>query len=413
MSRRVVVTGMGLISPLGNNVEDSWAAIKAGKSGVGPITHFDASNYLVKIAAQAKGFRAEDYQSPKELRRQDPYQHYLVAATMQAIQSSGFDEIPRELHRRTSVVIGSAVGGMRTYYENILLLEETNDPRRVTPFGITMVIADGGSNIMSVQVGAGGPSCVPVSACATGADCIGYAYDLIKAGRIDRALAGASEYPIMPMGIAVFDRAGACSRTQIRPFDKNRDGMIFGEGCGVLALEELESATARGAPILAELVGYGSSSDAVHITSPDPDGRGAAEAIRQALEDKGTDPTEIDYVNAHGTGTRLNDLMETNALKLVLGEHAYKVAISSTKSMTGHAMGATAAMEAIFSILAIRDDVAPPTINYETPDPECDLDYVPNKARSMPINCVISNAFGFGGHNAALLFKAYNKTRTV
>lgn len=406
MTRRVVVTGLGIVNALGNSVEEVWKNIKEGKSGAGPITRFDTTNFLVKVAAEAKTFDPEKFVDKKEIRRTDPYQHFIIAASVQAVEQSGL-VISEEQRYRSSVIIGSAIGGMHTSFENFELLQRTGDPRKITPFGITMAIPDGGSNITSVKFKAGGPSCVPVSACATGADCIGLAFDLIRAGRIDRAIAGAGEYPILPMGIAVFDRAGACTREQIRPFDKNRTGMIFGEGAGVIVIEELESAKARGATILAELVGYGSSSDAVHITAPDPEGHGAAVAMRFALESARMNPTEIDYINAHGTGTALNDLMETRAVKHVLGEHAYNVPMSSTKSMTGHGMGATAAMEAVFSVLAIRDNVAPPTINYETPDPDCDLDYVPNEARDLKINCVMTNAFGFGGHNASLIFKAF------
>lgn len=411
MTRRVVVTAMGMISPLGNTVETSWEAIKAGRSGVGPITHFDTANYLVKIAAEVRDFDPTDYMDKKEIRRRDPYQHYATAASLQALEAAGLtedDSLTSEERRRMSVVIGSAIGGMQTYAEYIEVINTTGNPRKVTPFGITMAIPDGASNIVSVMAGAGGPSCVPVSACATGADCIGYAFDLIKAGRIDRALAGAAEYPVIPMGVAVFDRAGACSREQIRPFDKRRDGFVFGDGCGVILLEELEAAKRRGATILAELVGYGCSSDAIHITAPDPYGMGASEAIELALQDAELKPEDVDYINAHGTGTELNDKMETNAVKRVFGEYAYQVPMSSTKSMTGHAMGATAAMEAIFSVLSIRDNVAPPTINLEEADPECDLDYVPHTAREHPIDVVMSNSFGFGGHNSVLVFKRYH-----
>ncbi|GAB1421417.1 beta-ketoacyl-ACP synthase II [Anaerolineales bacterium] len=408
MSRRVVVTGMGMISGLGNSVEESWTNIVAGKSGVKPISRFDTTNYAVKIAAEAQQFIAEDYIDPKIVRRTDPYQHFIIVASREATQQSGFDTLTAEQKRKTAVIVGSAVGGMATYYDYIMVLTETNNPRKVTPFGITMVIPDGGSNIVSVELGAGGPSCTPVSACATGADCIGLAFDLIRAGRIDRALAGAGEYPIIQMGIAVFDRAGACTREMIQPFDKNRTGMVFGEGAGVIAIEELESAKARGATILAELVGYGSSSDGVHITAPDPEAIGATEAMTYALEGGQINPDQVDYINAHGTGTVLNDKMETYAVKKVLGQHAYNIPMSSTKSMTGHAMGATAAMEAIFSIQSILDNVAPPTINYETPDPDCDLDIVPNHAKETKIDVALSNSFGFGGHNATLIFKRFD-----
>jgi len=408
MTRRVVVTGTGMLTAVGLTVEETWGNIKNGVSGAAPITHFDTTNYKVKLAAEVKGFDPEDYIDKKDVRRRDPYQHFAAVAAQQAVAESGFDSLSAEQRRRASVLIGSAVGGMATYHNNIMVLEETENPRKVTPFGITMVIADGASNQLSVEYGAGGPSCVPVSACASGADCIGMAFDLIRAGRIDYALAGASEYPIIPLGIATFDRAGACTHEQIRPFDKNRSGMIFGDGAGVVVLEELEAAKARGANILAELAGYGCSSDAAHITAPHPEGLGAAEAMREALKSGQVNPDEIDYINAHGTATALNDSMETKAIKSVFGERAYNIPVSSTKSMTGHAMGGSAAMESVFAVLSIRDNVAPPTINYETPDPECDLDYVPNEAREVEINCAMSNSFGFGGHNSVLIYKTFN-----
>jgi 3-oxoacyl-[acyl-carrier-protein] synthase II len=276
-----------------------------------------------------------------------------------------------------------------------------------------MLMVNGGSDLVSIMLGARGPSYTPTSACATGADCVGHAFDLIRAGRLDWAFAGCGEAPIFPIAVAAFDRTGACSRLNddpehaSRPFDKERTGLVFGEGAGVLVLEELEHAKARGAEILAEMVGLGVSSDAFHITAPDPEGRGASEAIECALRDAQLNPSDIDYINAHGTATALNDPMETKAVKRAFGDHAYKVPMSSTKSMTGHAMGATAAFEAVFSVLALRDQVAPPTINYETPDPDCDLDYVPNVAREMLIEYAMSNSFGFGGHNVSLIFKRF------
>lgn len=410
MTRRVVVTGLGMISPQGNTVVESWEGILSGKSGVAPITRFDTTNYQVKIAAEVKNFNPEAYMPAKEVRRRDPYQHYIIAAAQEAIQDAGLAVEERDRYR-TSVIIGSSVGGVQSYWDNAMVMFTTNDPRRITPFGVPMLMANGGSDMVSILIGANGPSCTLVSACATGADCIGYAFQLIRMGRIDCAVAGAGESPIIPIGIAAFDRVGACSRENdnparaIRPFDKDRTGLVFGEGCGVLVLEELEFAKARGARIYAEMMGYGSTSDAYHITAPDPEARGGVEAMRLALDDSRLNPDEIDYVNAHGTATPLNDVMETKAAKIIFGERAYKVPMSSTKSMTGHAMGATAAMEAVYSILAMRDQVAPPTINLDTPDPECDLDYVPNHARQMSIDCTMSNSFGFGGHNASLIFR--------
>jgi 3-oxoacyl-(acyl-carrier-protein) synthase len=276
-----------------------------------------------------------------------------------------------------------------------------------------MLVANGGSNMVSIEIGATGPSYTPISACATGADCIGHAFDLIRMGRIDRALAGGGEAPIIPIGIAAFDRVGACSRQNddpehaSRPFDKNRSGLVFSEGAGVLVMEELESAKARAANILAEIVGYGATSDAFHVTAPHPEAFGASMAIEHALADARLNTTDIQYINAHGTATALNDTMETKGVKRVFGEHAYQVPMSSTKSMTGHGMGATAALEAIFSVLSLRDQIAPPTMNLTEPDPECDLDYIPNVAREMPMTNVMSNSFGFGGHNVSLIFSAF------
>lgn len=413
MTRRVVVTGLGIITAVGNNVADTWTNIVNGKSGMGPITKFDVSNYLVQIAAEAKNFNAEDHLSSKVIRRSDPYQHLIWKAAMEAYEDSGI-EFTDEIGKRTSCIIGSAVGGMSSYQYWSKLVEETGDPRRMTPFAIPMLMANGGSDLVALELGLQGPSATMVSACATGADCIGLAYDLIRAGRIDRAMAGGGENPILPLGIAAFDRIGACSRENdhpekaMKPFDANRTGMVFGEGAGVLMIEELESAKARGAHIYAELVAYASTSDAYHLTAPDPAARGAIEAVKRALDEAQLNPQDIDYINAHGTATSLNDAMETQAIKAVFGDHAYNVPMSSTKSMTGHAMGATAAMEAVFSILSLRDNVAPPTINLETPAEECDLDYVPQTAREMEIDVVMSNSFGFGGHNVSLIFKRFD-----
>lgn len=412
MSRRVVITGMGIISPLGHTVETTWEAIKAGRSGVGPLTLFDTTNYQVKIAAEVKDFDPAKYISAKEARRTDRYQQFIFPAAREALQQSGM-EINDSNRHCTGVIVGSAVGGIGSYYDQANLVFETKDPRRITPFGIPMLMVNGGSTMISIELGATGPSYTPASACASGADCIGLAYELIRSGRLEQALAGAGEAPIIPIGIAAFDRVGAVSRMNddpehaSRPFDKNRTGLVFGEGAGVLAMEELEHAKARGANILAELVGYGATSDAFHTTAPEPEGKGASAAIERALFDAHLNPTDIHYINAHGTGTALNDVMETKAVKRVFGEHAYKVPMSSTKSMTGHIMGATGAIEAAFSILAMRDQLAPPTMNLETPDPDCDLDYVPNRLREMKIDCVMSNSFGFGGHNASLIFKRF------
>jgi 3-oxoacyl-[acyl-carrier-protein] synthase II len=413
MIRRVVVTGLGMVSPLGHSVEESWEGIKNGKSGAAPITRYDASTYQVKIAAEVKNWEPTQYMSGKEVRRRDRYQQFVVAAAQEAIRQAGL-EVNDGMRNRTGVIIGSAVGGVENYYDQAKIMFESNDPRRMTPFGIPMLVVNGGSDLISIELGATGPSYTPISACATGADCIGHAFDLIRLGRIDRAVAGAGEAPIIPIGVGAFDRVGACSHRNddpagaSRPFSKDRDGLVFSEGAGVMVLEELEHAKARGANILAEIVGYGATSDAFHVTAPHPEAIGASEAIALALEDAKLNPTDIHYINAHGTATQLNDVMETKGVKRVFGEHAYNIPMSSTKSMTGHAMGATAAFEAVFSVLTLRDQVAPPTINLDEPDPECDLDYVPNTAREIAMSRVMSNSFGFGGHNVSLIFSSFN-----
>lgn len=413
MTQRVVITGFGMVSPLANSAEETWEKIKAGQSGVGPITLFDASNYAVKIAAEVKNFDAANYMPAKEVRRRDRYQQFAVAAAMQAIEHAKFKLETDEQRERAGVFIGSAVGGVSHYFEQSIMLHETGDPRRVTPFGVPMLMPNGASGMVSIEIGAMGPSYTPTSACATGADCIGTAYDYIRRGRLDYALAGAGEAPIIPIGVAAFDRIGACSRRNdtphesIRPFAGDRDGLVFAEGAGVLVMESLEAAQARGATIYGEVLGYGSTSDAFHITAPHPEAKGAINAMRLALNDANVSPQDVDYINAHGTATQLNDSAETMAVKAVFGEHAYKVPMSSTKSMTGHGMGMTGAIEAIFVVQAMRDSILPPTINLHTPDPACDLDYVPNTARSQTVNVAMSNSFGFGGHNVSLIFKRF------
>jgi beta-ketoacyl-acyl-carrier-protein synthase II len=403
---------MGMISPMGLTVEESWANIKAGKSGIAPITHFDTTNFPVKIAAEVKGFDPENYMSVKEARRRDIYQQFIVAAAQEAVNSSGFT-VTDDNRRRTSVIIGSAVGGVGSYNDEVGGILISGEFRRITPMAIPMLMVNGGGDHVGIEVGSRGPSAVPISACATGADCIGHAFDLIRLGRIDQALAGAGDATIFNIGIAAFDRTGACSRENdtperaCRPFAKDRPGLVFSEGAGVIALEELEFAKARGANILAEIIGYGTTSDSFHITAPEPEGLGAAEALQHALDDAQLTPGDIQYINAHGTGTSLNDTMETKAVKHVFGEQAYHIPMSSTKSMTGHAMGATAAFEAIFCVLAMRDQVAPPTTSLDEPDPECDLDYVPNVAREVRMKHVMSNSFGFGGHNVSLVLSRF------
>lgn len=412
MTRRVVVTGLGMVTPVGNTVETAWEAIKNGQSGAGPITRYDASEHHVRIAAEVKDWDPLQYLPAKELRRRDRYQLFTFAAARQALDASGLI-VSEEQRLRTGVIVGSAVGGVESFIDQVHVVDEARDLRRVTPFGIPMLMVNGGSDMISIEIGGCGPSYTPTSACATGADCIGHAFDLIRMGRIDRAVAGCGEAPIIPIGVGVFDRIGAASRRNddpkaaMRPFSKDREGLVFAEGAGVIVLEELETASARGAPILAELVGYGCTSDAFHVTAPEPEGRGASAAIKMALDDARINPEDVHYINAHGTATDLNDPMETKAVKRIFGEQAYAIPISSTKSMTGHGMGMTAAIEAIFCVLALRDQVAPPTINLHEPDPECDLDYVPHVAREVPMTCVMTNSFGFGGHNASLIFKKF------
>ena len=412
MSRRVVVTGLGIVSPLGQDAETTWENIKEGQSGVAPIKAFDVSGYNVRIAAEVKDWDPSQYMQAKEARKRDRYQQFAFAAAQQAMKHSGL-EVDDSNRARTGVIVGSAVGGISSFFKEAQMLFETGDPRRITPFGIPMLVVNGGANLVSIEIGAMGFSATPVSACATGADCIGQAYDMIRLGRLDAALAGGAEAPIIPIALAAFDRIGACSRENdnpekaSRPFDKNRTGLVFSEGAAVIVLEDLEVARARGANIIAEIVGYGATSDAFHITAPHPDGVGASMAIQAALDDACLNIDDIHYINAHGTATDLNDVMETKAVKRVFGEHAYSVPMSSTKSMTGHGMGMTGALEAAFSVLALRDQVAPPTINLTEPDPDCDLDYVPNEARDLPLRYVMSNSFGFGGHNASLIFKRF------
>lgn len=411
MTRRVVITGLGMVTPVGHDTETTWQAILNGQSGIERITHYDPTGHLVQIAAEVKDWDATAYVESKELRRRDRYQLFSYAAGMQAWKQAGVELKTDEERDRTSVIVGSSVGGMLSFEDQVLLVERTKNLRKVSPFGIPMLVVNGASNMISIGIGANGPTQTLASACATGSDCVGFAYHLIQSGRIDRALAGCGEAPILAIGIAVFDRMGATSRRNddphgaMRPFDRDRDGLVFSEGAAVLMLEEYEIAKARGANILAELVGYGSTSDAFHVTAPEPEGRGAVNAIKHALRDAQLNPEQIDYISAHGTATPLNDPMETKAIKQVFGDHAHHVPMSSTKGMTGHGMGMTAALESAFCVLAIRDQIVPPTINLHNPDPLCDLDYVPNQARQVKVDVAMNNAFGFGGHNASLIFK--------
>lgn len=411
MQEKIVITGMGAVTPVGHSVAETWENIVAGVSGVAPITLFDASQYLVQIACEVKDFNPEKYISPKEVRRRDRYQLFSAAAVQEALQHSGILESAAD-PTRVGVIISSAIGGLQSLYENIRVLFEQGS-RRISPFVIPMLMSNGAAGLVSIDYGFKGPSFSVASACASGSDGIGVAWNLLRAGVIDVAVTGASESTITPIGIAAFDRVGALSRRSQdysmtpQPFDKNRDGLVMGEGAAVMVLERESHARRRGAEILAELAGYAATADAYHITAPSEDGAGGAAAIRLALEIAQVSPDEVGYINAHGTATDLNDISETRAIKAAFGDLAYNIPVSSTKSMTGHMMGATGALEAIFCVQAIREGVIPPTIHYETSDAECDLDYVPNQARSARVKVAISNAFGFGGHNAVLVLRAY------
>lgn len=411
MTKRIVLTGLGAVTPLGLSVAETWDACVNGRSGIGPITLFKAGEWPIQIGGELKNFDPAKYMDPKEARRRDRFEQMGVAAAREALTHSGMEVRPDNAGR-IGVFVSSAVGGSSAYQDAITVMNSAG-PRRINPFTIPMMMVNGAAGMVAIDTGIKGPSMCITSACAAGADSIGMAAMLIKSGRIDAALAGGSEASIVAAGIAAFDRVGALSRRNDdwsmtpAPFDKNRDGLVMGEGAAVVMVESLEHAQARGAHILAELAGYGASNDAFHITAPDSDGAGAAAAIRQALDEARVTADQVDYVSAHGTATHLNDLTETKAIKLAFGEQAYRIPISSTKSMTGHMIAATGALEAIFCVLAIRDGVIPPTIHYQTPDPDCDLDYVPNTAREKKVDVAISNSFGFGGHNAVLALKRF------
>ncbi|MEE9304754.1 MAG: beta-ketoacyl-ACP synthase II [bacterium] len=409
MNRRVVVTGLGAITPLGNSVEESWEGALAGKSGLGPITRFDAHGLPVRIAGEVKGFRAEDWMDRKDVKKMDLFIHYSVAASFSAIEDAKL-KITEENAERAGVIIGSGMGGlMAIEHYHILLLEKGY--KKVSPFFIPMLICNLASGQVSMRFNLKGPNSCVTTACATGTHAIGDAYKIIQRGDADIMLAGGSESVITTLAVVGFASMRALSTRNddpvgaSRPFDADRDGFVMGEGAGVVVLETLDGARARGAPIYAEIVGYGMTSDAYHITMPDPDGAQVARCMRITIEESGCDPTEVDYVNAHGTSTPFNDKFETLAIKDVFGEHAYSLPVSSNKSMFGHLLGAAGGVEAIFTILSIKHGIIPPTINYETPDPECDLDYVPNEARRADIRVAISNSFGFGGTNATLAFR--------
>ncbi|HEY3310071.1 MAG TPA: beta-ketoacyl-ACP synthase II [Anaerolineales bacterium] len=408
---KIVITGMGTVNSLGLNVAETWKNVINGVSGVGPITLFDSSDWNVKIACELKGFDPAHYMDAREVRRRDRFEQMGTAAAKEALAQSGL-QITDANRARIGVVISSAIGGLKSLQDAIFTLKDEG-PRRVSPFLIPMLMPNGVSGLIAIDYGIQGPCFSVASACASGADGIGMAWMMLRTGVIDVALAGAAEGTICETGVGAFDRVGAMSRRNDdysmtpAPFDKDRDGLVMGEGAGVLVLERESHARARSATILAELAGYAATADAYHVTAPDINGTGGAAAMLNALASAGVNLDQVDYVSAHGTGTQLNDAAETRAIKAAFGPQAYKLAISSTKSMTGHMMGATGALEAIFCTQAVREGILPPTIHYQTPDPECDLDYIPNTAREKKVDVAISNAFGFGGHNAVLVVRLY------
>lgn len=413
MSNRVVITGMGVLTPIGLDVCAFWEALCQGKSGVGLISRFDTSPFRTRIAAELPGFDPSRYLDRKELKRMDLYSHYAVYSALAAAEDARLDPTQCDAER-VGVIYGSGIGGISTFEDQHSALL-TKGPRRVSPFFIPMLISDIAAGLISIKLNAKGPNYATVSACASGAHAIGCAFKAIRYGDADVMITGGAEAPITPMCIAGFTSARTLSTrndepTQAsRPFDGERDGFVVGEGAGSVILENLEHAKARGARIYAELVGVGFTGDAHHITNPPPAHEGAARAMRIALKDAALSPEAVDYINAHGTSTMANDKPETEAIKTVFGEHAYSLAVSSIKSMIGHLLGASGAVELIATTLAITQGIAPPTINQEVPDPDCDLDYVPNKARAMDIEVALSNSFGFGGHNAALAVRKYRE----
>jgi len=408
--RRVVITGLGIVSPLGSTIDSAWANILASKSGIGPITRFDVSAFPVRFGGSVQGFNAEEYLSPKELRKIDPFMHYGYGAGAQAFKDSGLTITP-ENAARVGVAMGAGIGGLDTIEDNYGKYLEAKTPRKISPFFVPGSIINMISGHLSINFKLTGPNIATVTACTTSTHSVGIAARLIQYGDADAMIAGGAEMATTPLGLGGFSQARALSQRNddpqraSRPWDRDRDGFVLSDGAGAVVLEEYEHAKARGAHIYAEFVGFGMSGDAHHITSPPEDGEGARLAMSNALRDAGMNPSDIQYINAHATSTELGDRAETVAMKRCFGDHAKKVAISSTKSSTGHLLGAAGVVEAIFSILAIRDQVAPPTLNLDNPSPECDLDYVPHTARQMKIDAVLSNSFGFGGTNGSLIFK--------
>src|SRR3954463_2812315 len=412
MKRRVVVTGMGAITPVGNDVAATWRAIIDGKPGAAPITKFDASKFPVRFACEVKGFDPLQYMDRKEAKRADAYAQYAIAGAAQAMADAALTDPGMYDPDRVGVILGSGIGGLKSFEEQHDIYRERG-ASKISPFFIPMFIADIAAGLVSMRFNAKGPNYATVSACATSAHAIGDAYRTIQYGDADVMITGGAEATVTPMAIGGFANMKALSErnespaTASRPFDATRDGFVMGEGGGIVILEELEHARRRGARIYAEIVGYGATGDAYHLTAPAPDGEGAQRAMRIAMKDAGWTPADIDYINAHGTSTPANDMNETKAIKAVFGDLAKTVAVSSTKSMTGHMLGAAGAVEFIFGALATRDSIIPPTINYETPDPELDLDYTPNTAKKREVRAVLSNSFGFGGHNVTLAIKRF------
>jgi 3-oxoacyl-[acyl-carrier-protein] synthase II len=411
LSRRVVVTGIGLLSSVGSGTEETWSALKEGQSGIGPVTQFDATGFNCRIAGEVKEFEPTRWIEKKEIKKMARFIQFAIAASEFAMESAGL-KVSEDIAEQVGVYIGSGIGGFEVIErEHKNLLEK--GPGRISPFFIPATIINLASGYVSIRTGAKGPNSATATACTTSAHAVGDSYEIIKRGAADVMICGGAEACITPMGIGGFAAMRALSQRNdepqraSRPWDKHRDGFVVGEGAGILILEELEFAKKRGAPILAELVGYGMSADAFHITSPAEDGDGAFRVMRNAMRDAKLDPSQIQYINAHGTSTEIGDKLETVAIKRAFGDHARKLAVSSTKSMTGHLLGGAGGLEAGITVLAIRDQIAPPTINHEEPDPECDLDYVPNQARPMRIEFALSNSFGFGGTNGSLIFKQY------
>ncbi|MFZ3589214.1 beta-ketoacyl-ACP synthase II [Bacillus sp. DJP31] len=408
--KRVVVTGLGTVSPLGNDLETTWNNLINGVSGVGPLTRVDSDLFPAKVAAELKDFNPENYMDRKDAKKMDRFTQYAMAASLMAVKDADLT-ITEDNAPRIGVWIGSGIGGMETHEEQYRNFQ-AKGYRRVSPFYVPMMIPDMAAGQVSIAIGAKGINSCTVTACASGANSIGDAFKVIQRGDADAMVTGGTEAPLTIMAYAGFSSMKALSfnsdpKTASRPFDANRDGFVMGEGAGILILEELEFALARGARIYAEIVGYGATGDAYHITAPAPAGEGGVRAMRQAIKDSGLQPEQITYMNAHGTSTPYNDKYESMAIKEVFGDHAYKMAVSSTKSMTGHLLGAAGGIEAIFSVMAISEGIIPPTINIETPDPDCDLDYVPDVARKQDVYAVLSNSLGFGGHNATLVFKKF------